>query len=71
MFDNIADNYDFLNHSLSMGMDYYWRRKAVNQLTNNPKHILDVSHYRNLDFAISSKVKFQMLKLQELTFLKE
>ena len=24
-------------------MDYYWRRKAIKQLTNNPKTILDVA----------------------------
>ena len=53
MFDNIADNYDFLNHSLSMGMDFYWRRKAVNKLTNNPKYILDVAT-GTADFAISA-----------------
>ena len=57
MFDNIADNYDLLNHSLSFGMDYYWRRKAIKQLTNNPKTILDVAT-GTADFAISAcKVK--------------
>lgn len=53
MFDNIAANYDFLNHSLSFGMDYYWRRKAIKQLTNNPKTILDVAT-GTADFAISA-----------------
>ena len=43
MFDNIAKSYDFLNHSLSFGMDFYWRKKAVSKLTNNPKKILDVA----------------------------
>ena len=40
MFDNIAKSYDFLNHFLSFGMDFYWRKKAVSKLTNNPKKIL-------------------------------
>ena len=53
MFDNIAANYDFLNHSLSFGMDYYWRRKAIKQLTNNPQTILDVAT-GTADFAISA-----------------
>ena len=53
MFDNIAHNYDFLNHSLSFGMDYYWRRKSIKQLTNNPKTILDVAT-GTADFAISA-----------------
>ncbi|SVC91020.1 uncharacterized protein METZ01_LOCUS343874, partial [marine metagenome] len=43
MFDNIAKSYDFLNHSLSFGMDFYWRKKAISKLTNNPKKILDVA----------------------------
>ncbi len=29
MFSNIAGRYDFLNHFLSFGQDYRWRRKAV------------------------------------------
>ncbi len=29
MFSDIAGRYDFLNHFLSFGLDYYWRRKAV------------------------------------------
>ena len=53
MFDNIAKNYDFLNHSLSLGMDYYWRKKAIKYLTNNPKKILDVAT-GTADFAISA-----------------
>jgi demethylmenaquinone methyltransferase/2-methoxy-6-polyprenyl-1,4-benzoquinol methylase len=29
IFDSIAYRYDFLNHLLSFGFDYYWRRKAL------------------------------------------
>ena len=44
MFDNIAGNYDFLNHFLSMGIDIYWRKKLVKRLTKQaPKNILDVA----------------------------
>ena len=44
MFDNIAGNYDFLNHFLSMGIDIYWRKRLVKRLTKQaPKYILDVA----------------------------
>ena len=44
MFDNIAGNYDFLNHFLSMGIDIYWRKRLVKRLKKQaPKHILDVA----------------------------
>jgi len=44
MFDNIAGNYDFLNHFLSLGIDIYWRKQLVKHLTNQaPKTILDVA----------------------------
>lgn len=44
MFNNIAWRYDFLNHLLSLGIDNYWRRKAVNMLKKeNPQLILDAA----------------------------
>jgi demethylmenaquinone methyltransferase/2-methoxy-6-polyprenyl-1,4-benzoquinol methylase len=44
MFNNIAHRYDFLNHFLSAGIDYSWRRKAINIIgENHPKTILDVA----------------------------
>ena len=33
IFDSIAHRYDFLNHLLSFGFDFYWRKKAL-KLTN-------------------------------------
>ena len=35
MFSDIAGRYDFLNHFLSFGLDYYWRRKAVSIIKNH------------------------------------
>ena len=32
MFDSLAPSYDFLNTLLSLGIDQYWRRKAVSLL---------------------------------------
>jgi demethylmenaquinone methyltransferase / 2-methoxy-6-polyprenyl-1,4-benzoquinol methylase len=56
MFDNIAPKYDFLNHTLSAGIDVLWRRKAIKILkTKNPKTILDIAT-GTADFAIEANV---------------
>ena len=36
MFDGIAGTYDLLNHTLSLGIDIVWRKKAVNHLNPEP-----------------------------------
>lgn len=56
MFNNIAKRYDFLNSSLSMGMDSIWRRKALNKLDNQPRNILDIAT-GTADFAIIAAKK--------------
>ncbi len=43
LFDNIAPTYDFLNHLLSLGRDFYWRRKAVQELKGLEGRILDMA----------------------------
>jgi demethylmenaquinone methyltransferase/2-methoxy-6-polyprenyl-1,4-benzoquinol methylase len=44
MFDEIAGQYDFLNHTLSMGIDKYWRRKGILSLKPySPQYILDIA----------------------------
>jgi demethylmenaquinone methyltransferase/2-methoxy-6-polyprenyl-1,4-benzoquinol methylase len=53
MFDNIAGSYDFLNHTLSLGMDNIWRKIAIKELSNNPATILDIAT-GTADFAISA-----------------
>jgi demethylmenaquinone methyltransferase/2-methoxy-6-polyprenyl-1,4-benzoquinol methylase len=53
MFNMIASKYDFLNHTLSLGMDYVWRKKAIKKILNNPKEILDIATGTG-DFAISA-----------------
>ncbi|MDP4116315.1 MAG: bifunctional demethylmenaquinone methyltransferase/2-methoxy-6-polyprenyl-1,4-benzoquinol methylase UbiE [Bacteroidota bacterium] len=40
MFDAIAFKYDFLNHLLSFGFDFYWRRKALKLSELTPDSIL-------------------------------
>lgn len=59
MFDNIAHAYDRLNHTLSLGIDRSWRRKAINWLKPfHPKHIMDVATGTG-DFAILAYRKLQ------------
>ncbi len=44
MFDVIAENYDTLNHTMSMGIDHRWRKKGLNMLKKlNPESILDIA----------------------------
>lgn len=44
MFSNIAERYDFANHVLSGGIDFYWRKKLVDAVADHkPKTILDLA----------------------------
>jgi len=43
LFNNIAPTYDFLNHLLSLGRDFYWRKKAVQELKGLEGWILDIA----------------------------
>jgi demethylmenaquinone methyltransferase / 2-methoxy-6-polyprenyl-1,4-benzoquinol methylase len=44
MFNDISGRYDFLNHFLSLGIDFIWRRKFVSQLSSSgPDSVLDVA----------------------------
>ena len=55
IFDSIAVRYDFLNHLLSFGLDYYWRKKAL-KLTglSSDSVLLDVACGTG-DVAIQAK----------------
>jgi demethylmenaquinone methyltransferase / 2-methoxy-6-polyprenyl-1,4-benzoquinol methylase len=44
MFDRISHRYDLLNHLLSLGLDFYWRRRAIDKLDRKPdQRILDLA----------------------------
>lgn len=44
MFGRIAGCYDFLNHFLSVGMDYWWRYQLVRQIIPGPTgRVLDLA----------------------------
>ena len=54
MFDNVSAKYDFLNHFLSAGIDFYWRKRAIKLLQpEKPQTILDIATGTS-DFAIEA-----------------
>jgi demethylmenaquinone methyltransferase/2-methoxy-6-polyprenyl-1,4-benzoquinol methylase len=62
MFDNVSSNYDFLNHFLSAGIDFYWRKRAIKLLqAEKPQTILDIATGTG-DFAIEA-LKLKPLKI--------
>ncbi len=63
MFDHIAPAYDRLNHTLSMGIDRWWRRHALRWLKPfRPQQMMDVATGTG-DFAI---LACRMLQPQSL-----
>lgn len=86
MFDSIAGSYDFLNHFLSLGLDYGWRRKATARVEkhiegNQMAQVLDVATgtgdlaimmaKRNGCFITGLDLSDQMLKLATQKIAKE
>lgn len=60
MFSNIAGRYDFLNHFLSFGLDYYWRRKAILLVRS---HVANIAVPHILDIACGTgDLSFELLK---------
>lgn len=55
IFDNIASRYDFLNHFLSFGLDFYWRKKALKLTNLNSNSILLDVACGTGDVAIQAK----------------
>jgi demethylmenaquinone methyltransferase / 2-methoxy-6-polyprenyl-1,4-benzoquinol methylase len=55
MFDSISGRYDFLNHFLSAGIDFYWRKKAIclSGMTVDSK-LLDIACGTG-DFSIAAR----------------
>jgi len=52
MFDNISENYDFMNRIMTFGIDVKWRKKVVKIVAKTkPKEILDIATGTG-DFAV-------------------
>jgi demethylmenaquinone methyltransferase/2-methoxy-6-polyprenyl-1,4-benzoquinol methylase len=63
MFDEIAEQYDLLNHTLSWGIDKSWRKKGINALKDiSPKKILDIATGTG-DLAIKA---YEILQPEEI-----
>jgi len=64
MFDEIAGQYDCLNHVLSMGIDKYWRRKGILSLKAfAPRTVLDVATGTG-DLALDA---YRLLRPEKIT----
>jgi demethylmenaquinone methyltransferase/2-methoxy-6-polyprenyl-1,4-benzoquinol methylase len=60
MFSEIAGRYDFLNHFLSFGLDYYWRRKGVRMIKD---HLTTIQNPAILDIACGTgDLSFEILR---------
>jgi demethylmenaquinone methyltransferase/2-methoxy-6-polyprenyl-1,4-benzoquinol methylase len=63
MFDKIAPYYDQLNRVLSLGIDVWWRKKAIGILQKSkPDQILDIAT-GTADLAIEAAVKIKPKKI--------
>lgn len=57
MFNNIALNYDFLNHLLSFGIDVFWRKRLIRELLKYKSvNVLDMAT-GTADLAIMARRK--------------
>ena len=65
MFDDISDNYDFLNRLLSLGIDIYWRKKLIQSMDiKNGQHIIDIATGTgDVAFAIDKKYDVSIVGL--------
>lgn len=63
MFEDVSHKYDFLNHFLSFGLDYYWRKKLV-------QYAEVESGYKILDVATGTgDVAFAFLKKYDVEII--
>lgn len=63
MFNNIAREYDFLNHLLSIGIDKIWRKKLVKEVAkDNLQNVLDIATgTADLAIALAKRTKSKIV----------
>lgn len=67
MFNDIAPSYDRLNHTLSLGIDRYWRKKMVKELPPDAHYVLDLATGTG-DLAIALLKQFPNLEIEAVDF---
>src|SRR5438477_10209515 len=71
MFGGIARRYDLANHTLSCGIDFYWRKRAANTVANwRPGKILDLATGTG-DLALALQKKLPDAEIAGVDFLPE
>jgi demethylmenaquinone methyltransferase/2-methoxy-6-polyprenyl-1,4-benzoquinol methylase len=71
MFGAIARRYDLANHTLSCGIDFYWRRRAANTVANwRPGKIVDLATGTG-DLALVLQKKLPDAEVTGVDFLPE
>src|SRR5881409_2202894 len=71
MFGGIAKRYDLANHTLSCGIDFYWRKRAANTVASwRPYKILDLATGTG-DLALAMQKKLPYAEVTGVDFLPE
>ena len=71
MFGAIARRYDLANHTLSCGIDFYWRNRAANMVASwCPSKVLDLATGTD-DLALALQKKLPKVEVIGVDFLPE
>jgi demethylmenaquinone methyltransferase/2-methoxy-6-polyprenyl-1,4-benzoquinol methylase len=71
MFGGIARRYDLANHTLSCGIDFYWRKRAANRVASwRPGKIVDLATGTG-DLALALQKKLPEAEVTGVDFLPE
>lgn len=71
MFGSIAGRYDTANHLLSCGMDFYWRRRAAEMVSDWRPHCIADLATGTGDLALALQKKLPEAEIRGVDFLPE